>query len=206
MYGVSILKPIRRIYKQLQMIEDGMVIGRLTRSHQRFKFLVDVEGMSTDEREDYMRRVKESVKKKRIFNPYTGQMEVTQNPLSSEEDFFVEVTKDSKADVGVVQGALNLGNIRDVEYFQNKLFIGLGPRSLLGIEGNADTRASAIEHNINLLRRVSRLRKALRMGIKQIGNYQLQLLGIPPAEGLWEVQFAPYVNGRRDAEVDHGKT
>lgn len=125
MYGESVMKSIRRVYKQLQFMEDGMVISRLTRSQLRYKVLVDVEGMDKEEREDYIRKVKNEFKKKRLINPLTGKLETAQNPLTAEEDFYVGVTKESKADVGVLQGATNLGNIRDVEYFQTKLFAGL---------------------------------------------------------------------------------
>jgi hypothetical protein len=125
LYGESVMKSIRRVYKQLQMMEDGMVIGRLTRSHLRYKILVDVDGLDREDRKQYVEDVKKEFKKKRMLNPVTGQLETTQNPLSAEEDFFLGVTKESKADVDVLQGATNLGNIRDVEYFQTKLFAGL---------------------------------------------------------------------------------
>ena len=190
-YGTSILKPIRRVYKQLQMIEDGMVISRLTRAHLRFLFLVDVEGMSPEEGEDHLKKVIEDTKKKRMVNLYTGQLETEQNPLSQQEDFYMTTRKDSNAGVQVLQGAMNLGNIRDVEYIQNKLFVGLGPKSLLGIGGDIEAKATTMEQMINFARRVGRIRKALRAGINQIGNYQLTLLGEVPHPGLYDIKFAP---------------
>ncbi|MCJ7655505.1 MAG: portal protein, partial [Dehalococcoidia bacterium] len=68
MYGDSVMRAIRRVYKQLQLMEDGMVIGRLTRSHLRYKFLIDVEGMNKEEREDHIKKVKDMFKKKRLMN------------------------------------------------------------------------------------------------------------------------------------------
>ncbi len=191
MYGESILKPIRRVYKQLQMMEDGMVIGRLTRSHMRLKFLIDVEGMTPEEAEEHIANVKNSVKKKRMVNPYTGQLETAQNPLSAEEDLFLGVRKDSKADVDAIQGATNLGNIRDVEYFQNKLFAGLCPKAYLGFEKDVNAKATLTEQDIQFARRVSRIRKGLRAGLMQLGNTQLILLGVMPRKDLYKVKFAP---------------
>jgi intein/homing endonuclease len=81
MYGESVMKSIRRVYKQLQLMEDGMVISRLTRSQLRYKILVDVEGMDKEEREDYIKKVKNEFKKKRLINPLTGKLETAQNPL-----------------------------------------------------------------------------------------------------------------------------
>jgi len=162
MYGESVMKSIRRVYKQLQLMEDGMVISRLTRSQLRYKILVDVEGMDKEEREDYIKKVKNEFKKKRLINPLTGKLETAQNPLTAEEDFYVGVTKESKADVGVLQGATNLGNIRDVEHFQTKLFAGLKvPKAFVGLEKDVkakclglDTRIPCLDDKIQTLREI----------------------------------------------------
>jgi len=192
LYGESVMKSIRRVYKQLQMMEDGMVIGRLTRSHLRYKILVDVDGLDRDERKSYVEDVKREFKKKRMVNPVTGQLETTQNPLSAEEDFFLGVTKESKADVDVLQGATNLGNIRDVEYFQTKLFAGLKvPKAFVGLEKDVKAKATIVEEDIQFARTVGRIRKALRMGLNQVIDYQLILRGIAPAKGLYEISFEP---------------
>ena len=95
MYGESIMKSIRRVYKQLQMMEDGMVIGRLTRSHLRYKVLVDIEGMDHEDAKKYVDDVKKDFRKKRRVDPSTGQLITGQNPLYDEEDFFLGVGKDS---------------------------------------------------------------------------------------------------------------
>jgi hypothetical protein len=192
MYGEAILKPIRRVYKQLQMMEDGMVIGRLTRSHLRYLIKIDIEGMDKDEREDYVEKVKNKMKKKRLMNPITGKLETTQNPLSAEEDFFLGVTKDSKADVSALQGATNLGNIRDVEYFQTKMFTGLKvPKAFMGVEKDVKAKATIVEEDIQFARTVGRLRRGLRGGLTQVFNYQLILQGIVPVNGLYQIVFAP---------------
>jgi len=192
LYGESVMKSIRRVYKQLQMMEDGMVIARLTRSHMRYKILVDVEGMTAEEREEYLRKIKNEFKKKRLINPITGQLETSQNPLSAEEDFYIGVTKDSKADVDVLQGATNLGNIRDVEYFQTKLFAGLKvPKAFVGLEKEVKAKATIVEEDIQFARTVGRIRKGLRIGLKKLFDYQLMVRGIAPVRGLYEIHFAP---------------
>jgi len=191
-YGDSTLKSVRRVYKQLQMMEDGMVVGRLTRSHLRYKILVDVEGMEREEAVTHVKDVKKEFKKKRMINTQTGQMEMMTNPLSAEEDFFLGVTKDSKADVSAIQGAMNLGNIRDVEYFQTKLFAGLKiPKAFVGLEKDVKAKATIIEEDIQFARTVGRLRRGLRIGITAICNRELVLNGIAPSNGAYEIKFAP---------------
>jgi hypothetical protein len=111
---------------------------------------------------------------------------------SAEEDFFVGVTKESKANVDVLQGATNLGNIRDVEYFQTKLFAGLKvPKAFVGLEKDVKAKATIVEEDIQFARTVGRIRKGLRIGLKQLFNYQLILQGIAPAEGLYVISFEP---------------
>ncbi|RPJ06427.1 MAG: hypothetical protein EHM36_06970 [Deltaproteobacteria bacterium] len=192
MYGESVMKPIRRVYKQLQLMEDGMVIGRLTRSHLRYKILVDTEGMDAEEARSHVKQVKEDFKKKRMINPVTGQLDTSTNPLSAEEDFFIGVTKDSKADVGALQGAMNLGNIRDVEYFQTKLFAGLKvPKAFVGLEKDVKAKATVVEEDIQFARTVGRIRKGLRAGLRQVFDYQLVLSGITPTDDTYQIHFAP---------------
>ena len=192
MYGESIMKSIRRVYKQLQMMEDGMVIGRLTRSHLRYKFLIDVEGMDKEEAEEYIKRIRKDFRKKRLVNPITGQFETAQNPLSAEEDFFLAVGKDSKADIEVLQGASNLGNIRDVEYFQTKLFTGLKvPKAFMGVEKDIKAKATIVEEDIQFARTVARLRKGLRAGLAQLFDLQLIFQGVTPMKDLYEIAFEP---------------
>jgi hypothetical protein len=192
MYGESVMKSIRRVYKQLQMMEDGMVIGRLTRSHLRYKILVDVEGMDSEEAKKYVADVKKEFRKKRMVDPTTGQLITGQNPLSAEEDFFLGVNKDSKADVSVLQGSTNLGNIRDVEYFQTKLFTGLKvPKAFMGVEKDVKAKATVVEEDIQFARTVGRIRKGLRIGMTKLFNRQLTLQGVTPYDGLFEILFAP---------------
>jgi len=101
------------------------------------------------------------------------------------------VSEDSKADVGVLQGATNLGNIRDVEYFQNKLFAGLKvPKAFLGFEKEVKAKATLVEEDIQFARGVGRIRKGLRAGIRQVCDYQLKLKGIIPVKGLYTIKFA----------------
>ena len=192
MYGESIMKSIRRVYKQLQMMEDGMVIGRLTRSHLRYKVLVDIEGMDHEEAKKYVDDVKKDFRKKRMVDPSTGQLITGQNPLSAEEDFFLGVGKDSKANVDVLQGATNLGNIRDVEYFQTKLFTGLKvPKAFMGVEKDVKAKATIIEEDIQFARTVARVRKGLRVGMSKVFDRQLTLQGVTPYNGLYDILFAP---------------
>jgi len=190
-YGRSVLDPIRRPYKQLQMMEDGMVIGRLTRAHLRYKWLIDVTGMDQKQAQDHLKKVKKDLRKKRTINPVTGKLDVNTNPLTAEEDFFVGVTKDSKADVDVVQGQGNLGDIGDVEHFQNKLFSGLKvPKAYLGLERDINAKATLTEQDIQFARSVRRVQAAVRKGLRQLFDLELILKGIIVANVEYSIKFS----------------
>lgn len=190
-YGRSILDSIRRPYKQLQMMEDGMVIARLTRSHLRYKWLVDITGMDLKEAEAHLKKVKKSVRKKRTINPITGKQDITTNPLTAEEDFFVGVTKDSPADVDVLQGQANLSNIGDVEHFQNKIFSGLKvPKAYLGLERDINAKATLTEQDIQFARTVRKVQGVLREGFRKIFDLELILKGIIVANVEYKVVFS----------------
>jgi hypothetical protein len=94
--------------------------------------------------------------------------------------------------VDVLQGATNLGNIRDVEYFQTKLFAGLKvPKAFVGLEKEVKAKATIVEEDIQFARTVGRIRKGLRIGLKKLFDYQLMVRGIAPVRGLYEIHFAP---------------
>ncbi|MEW6613928.1 MAG: portal protein [Thermodesulfobacteriota bacterium] len=143
-YGRSLLYPARKVFKQLQMMEDGMVIARLTRSNMRYKWKIDVGNMSANEARTFLRDVKMELRKKRVIDPATGKFKLTDNPLKDEEDFFVAVRDGSPADVDAIQGSATLGTIGDVEYFQNKLFSMLKvPKAYLGLERDVNAKCLA---------------------------------------------------------------
>jgi len=134
-YGSSIFSPARRLFKQLQMMEDGMIVGRLARSHMRYVYKIDVGELPPPEAEAHVESVKRRIKKKRRLNPITGKFDVTSNPLSAEEDMFVGVRTGSQAGITKLEGASRLDAIKDVEYFQNKMFTVVKvPKSYLGLE------------------------------------------------------------------------
>ena len=194
LYGSSILRPIRRVYKQLQLMEDHTVIALMTRAFLRYKILVDVEGLTPDDAQQHIRDTKDEYKRKRLINPQTNELDITQNPLTVQDDFFIGIRKESKADVGVLQGMANFGQIIEaVRHFQDKLFIGLKtPKVLFGIM-DSKVRAAAIEQAVQFARAVGRIRKSARRGVTKLSDRQLLMLGIASNKNLYELRF-PHIS------------
>lgn len=190
-YGVdgSILAPIRKVYKQLAMMEDALVIARLTRAPQRYGFLIDVEGLEPGQPTiDYLNQAKDMMKKRRTIDPSTGKMDLKFNPLSMEEDLFVGVKSGSRADVKVLQGQANLGQMSDIEFFQNKLFAGLKvPKAYLGFERDVNAKATLTEQDVQFARSVRRIQLAMIEQYRKLFDFVLAVRGIKPSEADYSV-------------------
>ena len=192
-YGVdgSVLAPIRKLYKQLNMLEDSLVLARLTRAIQRYAYLVDTEGIEPGEPTlEYLDEVMNRMKKRRMVDPKTGSMDLEYNPMSMEEDVFVSTKKDSKANVKVLQGSTNLSQLADVEYFRNKKFAGVKvPKAYLSHEKDVRARAMLTEQDIQFARTVRRIQLALIAGLKKLFDIILMSRGINPVNVTYDIQL-----------------
>lgn len=184
-YGVdgSVLYPIRKIFKQVSMMDDGVVLARLTRAQQRYGFTIDTTGIEPGQPTlDYLEQVKEGMKKKRTIDPRTGKMDLNYNPMSMEEDLFLSSKDGNGSSVQVLQGSSNLGQLSDVEYLQNKKFAGIKvPKAYLGVERDVNAKATLTQQDIQFARNVRRIQIALITGLRKIYNISLILAGISPS-------------------------
>lgn len=192
-YGVdgSVLYPIRKVFKQLSMMEDGVVIARLTRAQQRYAFMIDVTGIEPGQpTQDYLRETKKELKKKRTIDPSTGKMDLRYNPMSAEEDIFLAKREGSGSDVKILQGAGNLGQLADVEYFSKKLFAGLKvPKAWMGFEGETHARAVITELDVQFAKTERRVQQALIAGLRKLFDFVLVTRGIDPVVHEYTVRL-----------------
>lgn len=192
-YGVdgSVLAPLRKLYRQLNMLEDSVVLARLTRAIQRYAYLIDTEGIEPgDPTLEYLESVKKTMRKRRTIDPVTGKMDLEYNPMSLEEDIFIATKEGSKANVKVLQGATNLGVLSDIEYFRNKKFAGVKvPKAYLSHEKDVRARAMITEQDVQFARTVRRVQLALVEGLKKIFNHALAVRGIDPTKVTYEIQL-----------------
>jgi hypothetical protein len=176
-YGTSILKSVRKVYKQLRMIEDAMVIARLTRANSRLVYMVDTGGMTPDQSAEHVEKMKKSLRRKRYVDNY-GAMRMNTNPMSAEEDIFLGVGPNSQSRVDQLYGDLNIGNLTDVEYFQNQFFGGVKvPKSYVGLERDLNSKQTLSMQDIQFARSIRRIQLAMRVGYQQLMNLHLILSG-----------------------------
>ena len=128
-FGVSILEPIFKVFKQKELLEDSIIIYRVHRAPERRVFFIDVGNMPPHKAQQYLERVKYEVQQKRVPNKNKAGENVADaayNPMSMLEDYFFAQTADGRGSkVDTLPGGNNLGEIDDLKYFNNKLLRGL---------------------------------------------------------------------------------
>ena len=188
-YGSSILHPVRRLFRQLRMMEDGMVIQRLARAARRNAYLIDTGKLSPRKALEYVEEVKTRMTKKTKFDNQ-GRMKLINNPLTDEEDIWLPHGEGAKSDVKPLEGAGNLDRIEDVKYFQNKLFGALKvPKTYLGMDPSAGTARQMTHLDIQFARSVRRLQYFLAVGMRQIYDVALILANLDPRNVDYEILF-----------------
>lgn len=129
-FGDSVLRAVYKAFKQQELLEDAIIIYRITRAPERRVFYMDVGKMPPARIKSYLEGVKNEIKQKKIpsqnQNSGMSQIESVYNPQSMTEDFFFAQQANGKGSrVEVLPGGQGLGELRDLEYFQEKVFRGL---------------------------------------------------------------------------------
>jgi len=134
-YGKAIIEGGRRTWKQLQLMEDAMLIHRIMRAPDKRKFKIDIGNIPPAEIDTYMNRIIEKMKKIPLVDPKTGDYNLRYNMMNIVEDFYLPVRgRESGTDIETMQG-LQFNAIEDIEYLRNKLMAAFKvPKAFLGYE------------------------------------------------------------------------
>lgn len=145
-FGISVLEPIFKVYKQKELLEDSVLIYRIHRAPERRVFKIDVGTMPPQKAQQYLEKIKYEVQQKRIPSRTGGGASIVDssyNPMSMLEDYYFAQTSDGRgSDVTTLPGGENMGEIDDLRYFNNKMMRALGvPSSYLatGPEDGTDS-------------------------------------------------------------------
>ena len=179
-YGTSILEPARRIWRQLQLLEDAMMAYRIVRAPDRRVFKIDVGNVPPQDVEQYMQKVITQMKRNQIVDPNTGRVDLRYNPMSIDEDYFIPVRgTQSGTTIDTLAGGNFVGDIDDVKYLRDKLFSALKiPQAYLARgEGAAEDKTMLAQKDIRFARTIQRLQKAVIGELEKIGMIHLYTLG-----------------------------
>ena len=176
------IKPVN----QLRMIEDSVVIYRISRAPERRIFYIDVGNLPKIKAEQYLKDVMNRYRNKLVYNASTGEIQDDRNHMSMLEDFWLPRREGGRGtEITTLQGGQNLGEIEDIKYFQNKLYRSLNvPISRMEAEsGFSLGRSTEITRDeLKFTKFVQRLRKRFTPLFTDMLKAQLILKGIVTLE------------------------
>ena len=178
-YGSSVLEGARRIWRQLILIEDAMLVYRVIRSPERRVFYIDVGNIPPENVADYLEQAQTSLKRNAVVDKSTGQVDLRYNPLSVDEDYFLPVRGgESGTRIDTLAGGSNTTAIEDVEYIQKKLFAALKiPKAYLGYDEDIGAKATLAQEDIRFSRTINRIQKTLISELNKIAMVHLYTHG-----------------------------
>jgi len=188
---LSYLQKAIKSLNQLRMIEDSLVIYRLSRAPERRIFYIDVGNLPKVKAEQYLRDVMSRYRNKLVYDSNTGEMRDDKKYMSMLEDFWLPRREGGRGtEITTLPGGQNLGELSDIEYFQGKLYRSLAvPESRIAGSGDGFNlgRSSEITRDeLKFAKFVGRLRKRFSALFLDLLRTQLLLKNIVTPED-WEI-------------------
>jgi hypothetical protein len=178
-YGSSVLEPARRIWRQLILLEDAMLVYRIVRAPERRVFKIDVGNVPPEDIQNYMEQAQSSLKRAPVIDKSTGKVDLRYNPLSVDEDYFIPVRgSDSGTSIDTLGGGTMAGETNDVEYIQKKLFAALKiPKAYLGYDEGLGAKATLSQEDIRFSRTIARIQRTILSEMNKIAIVHLYCQG-----------------------------
>jgi hypothetical protein len=178
-YGTSMLEKARRIWKQLVLAEDAMLIYRTSRAPERRVFKVFVGNMDDKDVESYVQRVANKFKRDQVVDKNTGNVDLRFNQMAVDQDYFIPVRDVAQGSpIETLPGGTNLSEIADIEYIQKKLVTALRiPKAYLGFEEPVGDGKNLSLLDIRFARTINRIQKSALSEMNKIAIIHLFLMG-----------------------------
>jgi hypothetical protein len=182
-YGKSMIENGRRLWKQLSLMEDAMLIHRIMRAPEKRVFKIDIGNIPPTEVDNYMQRIMNKMKKVPFVDRNTGDYNLKYNMQNLTEDFYLPVRGgDSGTSIDNLAG-LEYATIDDIDYLKNKLFAALKvPRAYLGYEENVNGKATLAAEDVRFARTIERIQRTVVSELSKIAIVHLYAQGITDSE------------------------
>lgn len=177
-YGRSYIEPARKIYKQMTLMEDAMLIHRIMRAPEKRMFYINVGAIPPNEVEQFMQKTINSIKKTPYVDPQTGEYNLKFNMMNMMEDFYLPVRGgDTSTKIETTKG-LEYDGIKDVEYLRDKMFAALKvPKAYFGFEKDLTGKATLAAEDIRFARTVERIQRIVESELTKIALVHLYSQG-----------------------------
>jgi len=177
-YGKSQIEGARKIYKQLTLMEDAMLIHRIMRAPEKRVFKLDIGNIPPNEVDNYMQQVINKMKKAPVVDETTGDYNLKYNMQNITEDFFLPVRGgDSGTSIDSLPG-LTYEATEDIEYLKNKLLSALRiPKAFLGFDESVGSKATLAAEDVRFARTIERIQRITLSELTKIAIVHLYAQG-----------------------------
>jgi hypothetical protein len=178
-YGSSALEPVRRVWRQLVLMEDAVMVYRIVRSPERRVFYIGVGNIAPVDVAAYMEKARTQLKRSQIIDSATGRVDLRYNPLSVDEDYYIPTRGEGDGTrIESLPGGQFTGDIEDLQYIQNKLFAGLKiPKSYLGYEGDVGSKSTLSQEDVRFSRTIAKIQRVFIAEMNKIAIIHLYSMG-----------------------------
>jgi hypothetical protein len=182
-YGKAMIENGRRLWKQLSLMEDAMLIHRIMRAPEKRVFKIDIGNIPPQEVDNYMQRIINKMKKVPFMDKNTGDYNLKYNMQNLVEDFYLPVRGgDSGTSIDNL-GGLEYTSIEDIDYLKAKLFAALKvPKAYLSYDENVNGKATLAAEDVRFARTIERIQRTLVSELTKIAIVHLASQGIEDAE------------------------
>jgi len=182
-YGRSYLEPARKVFKQLILMEDAMLIHRIMRAPEKRVFYMNVGGIPPNEIDAYMEKTVAKMKKTPYIDQATGDYNLKFNIQNMTEDFYIPVRgNDTSTKIDTTKG-LDYDGIQDIEYLRNRMLAALKiPKAFLGYDENLEGKSTIAALDIRFARTVERLQRTIVSELQKIALVHLYTQGFTDAD------------------------
>jgi len=182
-YGKSMLESARRLWKQITLMEDAMIIHRIVRAPQKRIFKIDVGGIPPGEVDSFIQKIIQKSKKTPYVNQNSGEYNLKYNIQNLMEDFYLPVRGgDSGTEITNLDG-LEYAPMEDIDYLKNKMFAALKiPKQHLGYLEDGNSKATLAAMDMRFAKTIERLQRIVVDGLEKIAIAHLYSQGIDDSE------------------------
>jgi hypothetical protein len=177
-YGKSMVESARKIWKQLTLMEDAMLIHRIMRAPEKRVFKIDIGNIPPAEVDNYMNSLISKMKKTPFVNSATGDYNLKYNMQNMLEDFYLPVRGgDSGTEIDNLAGLEN-NSIDDIEYLKNKMLAALKiPKAFLGYEEGVEGKSTLAAEDVRFARTIERIQRIVESELYKIAIVHLYAQG-----------------------------
>jgi hypothetical protein len=177
-YGKGMIEGGRKIWKQLSLMEDAMLIHRIMRAPEKRVFKIDIGNIPPAEVENFMQKIINKMKKAPVMDANTGDYNLKYNIQNLTEDFFLPVRGGDSGTAIENLAGLTYESVDDIEYLRNKLMAALKvPKAFLGYDEAVGSKATLAAEDVRFARTIERIQRIVVSELTKIAIVHLYSQG-----------------------------